>query len=77
MSLDHQSLDSVPFSVLSPVAEEPRDISSPHHDNRDAWIVLVASYLMQVVIMGIMHTFGIFYLSFLQEFGASEGVTGE
>ena len=46
-------------------------------DNKKAWIVCFASFAIQVIVLGNLHVFGIYYISFLSEFKASKATTGK
>ena len=39
------------------------------------WVVMFASFLVNVIVDGVCFSFGIFYLEFLDHFGASKGKT--
>ena len=46
-------------------------------DGRQAWIVCVASFLIQVWVIGILHAFGVFFVAFLEEFGGPKASAGK
>jgi hypothetical protein len=71
---------------LSPVEEEeesslkvnplPVTVIHSRKDDKQAWIVCVAACLVQTLIIGVNHSFGVFYVEFLDEFHCSKGVAG-
>ncbi len=56
------------------------DKELPHvavKDNRKAWTVCMAAFFSQVIVMGNVHVFGIYYVSFLDEFKETKAKTGD
>ena len=45
-------------------------------DNKKAWCVCLAGFLVQVIVIGNLHVFGIYFISFLKEFKSSKATTG-
>lgn len=46
-------------------------------DSKRAWVVCFAACLVQVVIVGVLHIFGLFFIVFLEEFQCSKAKTGK
>lgn len=46
-------------------------------DGKLAWVVCVAGFLLQVLIVGMLHVFGVFFVEFIQEFKKTKGEIGK
>ena len=46
-------------------------------DSKRAWVVCFAACLVQVVIVGVLHIFGLFFIVFLEEFQCSKAKAGK
>ncbi|XP_046560171.1 uncharacterized protein LOC124269203 [Haliotis rubra] len=58
--------DEIPFS------NAPNDLRFPK-DSKWAWIVCVCSWMTQVLILGILHAFGVFFVEFIEDFKTTKG----
>ena len=45
-------------------------------DSKRAWVVCLASFLIQVWVVGILHAYGVFFVAFLEEFKCSKSSAG-
>ena len=45
-------------------------------DSRVAWLVCFAAFLIQVLIVGVLHVIGVFFVQFLKEFECTKGDAG-
>ena len=50
--------------------------NSRKKDDRKAWLVCIAAFFIQVIIVGNLHVFGIYFISFTNEFQGSKATTG-
>ena len=46
-------------------------------DSKRAWLVCFAAFLIQVVIVGVLHVFGVFFVALIDEFHSSKAATGQ
>ncbi|XP_067676408.1 uncharacterized protein [Haliotis asinina] len=58
--------DEMPFS------NAPKGLRFPK-DSKWAWIVCVCSWMTQVLILGILHAFGVFFVEFIEDFKTTKG----
>ena len=49
----------------------------PSKDSGRSWLVCFSAFLIQVINVGVLHVFGVFFVAFLREFKSSKGETGE
>ena len=48
-----------------------------YKDGKRAWLVVIAAFSIQVVVVGILHIFGVFFVALVAEFNATKGDAGE
>ena len=58
-----------------PVEEDSN--ASIGKDSRRCWLVCFAAWLAQVVIIGVLHVFGVFLVALIEEFKCSRADAGE
>ena len=46
-------------------------------DTSKAWVVCFAAFIIQVLDVGVLHVFGVFFVALVEDFGASRAVVGE
>ena len=46
-------------------------------DGKRSWCVCAAAYCIQVVILGVLHAFGVFFVAFIDEFKTTKSTTGK
>ena len=46
-------------------------------DSKRAWLVCFSACLVQVVIVGVLHVFGLFFIVFIEEFKCSKAKAGK
>lgn len=67
--------------VLDESTEGKEESGPPVHvvmkDNKRAWGVCVAAFLTQIIVMGNIHVFGLYFVSFLNEFKSTKATTGQ
>lgn len=65
-------------SVTSEEAtDSPSSTESFVKDSKYAWVVCLAGFLNQVLILGVLHVFGVFFVEFVKEFNATRGHVGK
>ena len=45
-------------------------------DSKFAWLVCASSFTIQVLHVGFLHAFGVFFVAFSKEFGSSKAAVG-
>ena len=46
-------------------------------DSKRAWVVCFAACLIQAIIVGVLHAFGLFFIVFIEEFKCSKAKAGK
>ena len=66
------------FEVLGVPARpiEEDDLSLTGKDSKISWVVCFAAFLVQVIIVGVLHVFGVFFVALIEEFQCSRAEAG-
>ena len=75
-SIAVQSISTSGGPHLPSQASGDTKITVTRKDNKKAWLVCFAAFLIQVIVVGNLHVFGIYFISFLDEFKATKATTG-
>ena len=72
-----QSVSNSGSPQLPHQTEDASLTNSRKKDDKKAWLVCIAAFVIQVIIIGNLHVFGIYFISFLNEFQGSKATTGK
>ncbi|CAG2180301.1 unnamed protein product [Oppiella nova] len=75
---DHELIEEydAPEEVIEDTDDEVEPhilITDPAPDGGYGWVVVLASFLCNVIVDGIAYTFGLFFEQFVQHFGTTKG----
>ena len=57
-------------------ARNESELTAALKDTRRCWYVVVAGFLIQVLILGVLHVFGVFFVALIEEFKCSKADAG-
>jgi hypothetical protein len=77
MSPYDEERNGPPLETDIDVVEEGPDIEyASVKDTKYSWVVCFAGFSLQVIVVGFLHVFGIFFINFVEEFGTTKAKTG-
>lgn len=77
--LDHHPDNSDPLVSRSNEPLDPGSDEGAGGSGKDgcyAWVVCLSSFMIQALVVGILHAYGVLYVEFIREFGSNSAEAG-